>query len=77
MTLLGSNSRIVAASSERFGEMVPAAASDELMMQVRQGRQYVTLDPVAGGGYVVRTAVQVPRIAAGRRSAHGFSNLCD
>lgn len=65
VTLLGSNSRIVAASSEGIGDIVPAAASDELIMQVRQGRHYVTLDPVAGGGYVVRTAVQVPRTRPG------------
>ena len=61
VTLLGANSRIVAASSERIGAIVPAAASDEMLMQVRQGRKYVTLDPQAGGGYLVHTAVQVPR----------------
>ncbi|MBB6093375.1 nitrogen fixation/metabolism regulation signal transduction histidine kinase [Povalibacter uvarum] len=65
VTLLGSNNRIVAASSDRIGEIVPAAPSDELVMQVRQGRQYVTLDPLAGGGYVVRTAAQVPRTRPG------------
>ena len=64
VTLLASNSRIIAASSDRIGEIVPQAASDELIMQVRQGRQYVTLDPQAGGGYLVRTAVQVPRTRA-------------
>ena len=26
-------------------------------MQVRQGRDYVALDPLAGGGYLVRTAL--------------------
>ena len=65
VTLLGTNSRILAASSERVGEIVPTAASDELIMQVRQGRKYVTLDPLAGGGYLVRTAVQVPRVRPG------------
>ncbi|HMN45220.1 MAG TPA: ATP-binding protein [Povalibacter sp.] len=64
VTLLGSNNRIVAASSDRIAE-IPAAPSDELVMQVRQGRQYVTLDPLAGGGYVVRTAAQVPRTQPG------------
>ncbi|MFL6578766.1 MAG: HAMP domain-containing protein, partial [Povalibacter sp.] len=65
VTLLASNSRILAASSERIGEIVPQAASEELIMQVRQGRPYVTLDPQAGGGYLVRTAVQVPRTRPG------------
>lgn len=66
LTLLGANSRIVATSSERLGEIIPGRASDELMMQVRQGREYVTLDPLAGGGYRVRTAVQVPRTLPGQ-----------
>jgi nitrogen fixation/metabolism regulation signal transduction histidine kinase len=65
VTLLASNSRILAVSSDRIGEIIPQAAGDELIMQVRQGRDYVTLDPQAGGGYLVRTAVQVPRIRPG------------
>jgi nitrogen fixation/metabolism regulation signal transduction histidine kinase len=65
VTLLGANSRIVATSSDRLGDIVPTAPSEEMTMQVRQGRNYVTLDPLAGGGYLVRTAVQVPRIRPG------------
>ena len=65
LTLLGSSSRIIATSSDRLGEIIPGRASDEVMMQVRQGRDYVTLDPLAGGGYLVRTAVQVPRVVPG------------
>ncbi len=61
LTVLGANSRIIATSSERLGEIIPGHASEEVVMQVRQGRDYVTLDPLAGGGYLVRTAVQVPR----------------
>jgi len=64
LTLFGAG-RIVAASSDRMGEIFPSRASDEMLMQVRQGREYVTLEPVAGGGYVVRTAVQVPRTTPG------------
>jgi nitrogen fixation/metabolism regulation signal transduction histidine kinase len=65
LTLFGGNSRIVATSSDRIGEITPARASDEMLMQVRQGRDYVTLEPLAGGGYIVRTAVQVPRTLPG------------
>ena len=64
LTLIGSNSRIIAASSERLGEM-PAPLTEEMTMQVRQGRDYVALDPVAGGGYLVRTAVRVPKVVPG------------
>ena len=65
LTMFGASSRIVATSSDRLGEITPARGSDEMFMQVRQGREYVTLEPVAGGGYVVRTAVAVPRTRPG------------
>jgi nitrogen fixation/metabolism regulation signal transduction histidine kinase len=65
LTLLGANSRIIATSSDRLGEIVPSAGSEEMAMQVRQGRDYVTLDPLAGGGYHVRTALQVPLMRPG------------
>src|SRR5688500_889081 len=64
LTLIGSNSRIIATSSDRLGEM-PSPLTDEMTMQVRQGRDYVALDPVAGGGYLVRTAVRVPLVLPG------------
>jgi nitrogen fixation/metabolism regulation signal transduction histidine kinase len=65
LTLLASNSRIIAASSDRVGEIVPRHANEAVTMQVRQGRDYVALDPVAGGGYLVSAAVQVPRTIPG------------
>lgn len=65
LTLVGSNSRILATSSDRLGDIVPAPLSDEMTMQVRQGRDYVALDPAAGGGYLVRTAVRVPQVLPG------------
>ena len=40
-----------------------------MLMQVRQGREYVTLEPLAGGGYIVRTAVEVPRTTPGASRA--------
>jgi nitrogen fixation/metabolism regulation signal transduction histidine kinase len=63
LTLLGTNRRILGTSSERFGQIVPPRPSDEMVMQSRQ--PYVTLDPVAGGGFLVRTAVQVPLTSPG------------
>jgi nitrogen fixation/metabolism regulation signal transduction histidine kinase len=66
LTLIASNSRIIATSTDRpLGDIVPTRASEEMTMQVRQGRDYVTLDPIAGGGYLVRTAVQVQPISPG------------
>jgi nitrogen fixation/metabolism regulation signal transduction histidine kinase len=59
LALLGANSRIIALSADAIGE-VPLAAAEEVAMQVRMGRDYFALDPVAGGGYIVRAAVRVP-----------------
>jgi nitrogen fixation/metabolism regulation signal transduction histidine kinase len=61
ITLFGASSRIIGTSSDRLGEITSNRLTDEMLMQVRQGGTYVTLEPVAGGGYIVRTAVQVPR----------------
>ncbi|HKU13960.1 MAG TPA: ATP-binding protein [Steroidobacteraceae bacterium] len=63
LTLLGLNRRIIGVSSERFGQIVPPRSTDEMVMQSRQ--PYVTLDPVAGGGFLVRTAVPVPLTSPG------------
>jgi len=65
LTLVASNSRILATSSDRLSDVVPAPLSDEMTMQVRQGRDYVALDPIAGGGYLVRAAVRVPQVLPG------------
>ncbi|HEV8333990.1 MAG TPA: ATP-binding protein [Steroidobacteraceae bacterium] len=62
LTLLGTNRRILGTSSERLGQIVPPRPSDEMVLQ---RREYATLDPVAGGGFLVRTAVQVPLTSPG------------
>jgi PAS domain S-box-containing protein len=63
LTLLGTNRRILGTSSERFGQIVPPRPVEEMVMQSRH--EYVTLDPVGGGGFLVRTAVQVPLTSPG------------
>jgi nitrogen fixation/metabolism regulation signal transduction histidine kinase len=65
LTLFGTSSRIIGTSSDRLGEIASTRVSDEMLMQVRGGGDYVTLEPVAGGGYIVRTAVRVPRNTPG------------
>src|SRR5882672_2504267 len=56
ITLLGQHGRIIATSSSRPAESIPQRPSEEAMLQVRQGRPYVSLEPVPGGGYIIRTA---------------------
>jgi len=55
-TVLGAQTRILATSSDRPMDSVPLPATDEMMLQVRRGRSYVSLDTDAQGGYVIRAA---------------------
>jgi nitrogen fixation/metabolism regulation signal transduction histidine kinase len=54
ITIYGSNNRILATSSDSSEAELPRALSEEVLLQLQQGRPYVALDPE---GYVVRTAV--------------------
>ena len=42
-----------------------ALVNDELRLQVRQGRPFVSLEPQSSGGYLVRTAVPLRSGIAG------------
>jgi len=55
-TVMGAQTRIVATSSDRPMDMLPIPATDEMMLQVRRGRPYVSLDTDSVGGYVIRAA---------------------
>jgi nitrogen fixation/metabolism regulation signal transduction histidine kinase len=55
-TVIGAQTRILATSSDRPMDSVPLPATDEMMLQVRRGRPYVSLDTDASGGYVIRAA---------------------
>jgi nitrogen fixation/metabolism regulation signal transduction histidine kinase len=55
-TVVGAQTRIIATSSDRPMDMLPIPATDEMMLQVRRGRPYVSLDTDAVGGYVIRAA---------------------
>lgn len=65
VVLVGLNSRIIATSSEQLGDFAPDRPADEVVLHVRQGRPYVSLDPLAGGGFLVRTAALVPETGPG------------
>lgn len=54
ITIYGSNNRILATSSDSSEAELPRALTEEVMLQLQQGRPYVALDPE---GYIVRTAV--------------------
>src|SRR6204780_3358256 len=58
-TVVGAQARIVATSSDRPMDALPVPATDEMMLQVRRGRPYVSLDTDSVGGYVIRAAAPI------------------
>jgi nitrogen fixation/metabolism regulation signal transduction histidine kinase len=55
-TVVGAQTQILATSSDRPMDTLPVPATDEMMLQVRRGRPYVSLDTDSVGGYVIRAA---------------------
>jgi PAS domain S-box-containing protein len=55
-TVAGPQGRILALSSDRPMDTLPVPATDEMLMQLRRGRPYVSLDTDVVGGYVIRAA---------------------
>jgi nitrogen fixation/metabolism regulation signal transduction histidine kinase len=68
ITLAGANSRIIATSSERTAAFAPARGVSEILLQTRQGRDYVRLEPLSEGGYVIITASAIPELRPGREA---------
>jgi PAS domain S-box-containing protein len=66
-TVLGAQGRIIATSSDRPMDVLPIPATDDMMLQLRRGRPYVSLDTDAVGGYVIRAAAPIEDTSAGPR----------
>ncbi|MBT8084840.1 MAG: HAMP domain-containing protein [Woeseia sp.] len=70
ITLFGRNRQIVATSSDLSAGSVPEAPTDEVLLQIQQGRPYVRLFPLEEGRYEIRTAVPI-----GTRSSPQLAGL--
>ena len=57
ISIYGRNSQILATSSDQAAGSLPAPLTDEVVLQIRQNRPYVSLEPLETGGYRIRTAV--------------------
>jgi len=57
ISVFGRNNRIIATSSDQSAGTLPRPLTDEVLLQIRQNRPFVSLDPTARGGYEIRTAV--------------------
>jgi nitrogen fixation/metabolism regulation signal transduction histidine kinase len=56
IVLFGGHERIIASSLESPLETLPSRPPSDLLRQVGQMRPYVSLEPQAGGKYIIRTA---------------------
>ena len=66
ITVATEGGAIVAVSKGLSSEIVPDEVPGEVLMQVRQRRPFVSLEPLAEGGYLIRTAVPVGEAVPGR-----------
>jgi len=57
---------ILAVSKGLSNDVVPDELPGEVLLQARQGRPFVSLEPLADGGYLIRTAVPAGAAASGR-----------
>ena len=65
-TIVGAQAQILATSSDRPMDTLPVPATDEMMLQLRRGRPYVSLDTDSVGGYLIRAAAPLDA-RSGRR----------
>lgn len=66
-TVVGPQARIIATSSDRPMDALPVPATDEMMLQLRRGRPYVSLDTDSSGGYLIRAAAPIEDSSTGSR----------
>ncbi len=57
ITVFGRNRRILATSSDLSAGTMPSVPRDEVILQIRQNRPFISLDPLERGRYQIRTAV--------------------
>jgi nitrogen fixation/metabolism regulation signal transduction histidine kinase len=59
LTVASENGSIIAVSKGLSSDIVPDQVPDEVLLQIRQGRPFVSLEPQPAGGYLIRTAVSL------------------
>ncbi|MGO9850140.1 MAG: ATP-binding protein [Steroidobacteraceae bacterium] len=68
IVLFGTQGRILAASLENPLQALPSHPPQDLLRQVGQHLPYVSLEPQAGGRYLIRTAAALADVDASRES---------
>jgi len=59
LTLFGRDGQIIATAAADPSLVLPAPPPDTVLLQVRQGRNYVGLEPIGDAGFHIRVAVRV------------------
>ncbi len=59
LTLFSPNGRILATANADPAVLVPQALPEGVLLQVQQGQDYISLDPVRDGGFNIRAVVRV------------------
>ena len=59
LTVSTESGSIISVSKGLSSEVVPDEVPDEVLLQVRQGRPFVSLEPQSSGGYLIRTGVSL------------------
>lgn len=72
LSLFAANSRIVATSSENPSTAQVAYPSEDILLQLRQGRPFVSLEPLDDGGFEIRTAVRLSDSRGNERILQGI-----
>lgn len=76
LTLLTRDGRLLGSSTGATA-IVPHLPPDAILLQLRQGRSYIGLDPIRNSGLYVRVAVNVPEVSlgSGRKILHALYPL--
>jgi PAS domain S-box-containing protein len=67
-TVVGAQGRILATSSNLPMDMLPVPATEAMLLQLRRGLPYVSLDTDSVGGYLIRAAAPLNDGGTGRRA---------
>jgi nitrogen fixation/metabolism regulation signal transduction histidine kinase len=66
LTVATESGNVISVSKGLSSDVVPEKIPDEVLLQVRQGRPFVSLEPQPSGGYLIRTAVSLGRSMPGQ-----------
>ena len=59
LTVASESGAVIAVSKGLSSDVVPELVPDEVLLQIKQGRPFVSLEPQIEGGYLIRTAVSL------------------